>query len=238
MVCFDYLKTRSRAGPDDFLKNFKGALQTDDGYAAYEYFSGHKDVTLLACMAHARRYFEQALDNDESRAAHALKLIQQLYAVERKAKQEKLGFQARHSLREEEAVPVLKALHQWLKDNATEVLPESTIGKAIAYNLKLWPRLQRYTENGQWSVDNNLIENSIRPVAPGRKNYLLTESCGFAGSHQAAQHAALIYSLPGTCKLNGIEPFSWLREVLWKIPDTKLTNLHRLLPIKSNLKKV
>ncbi len=230
MVCFDYQASRGREGPVAFLNHFKGALQTD-GYTAYDSFAGHKDITLLACMAHARRYFEQALDNDEPRATHVLQLIQGLYAIERQAKTESLSAEERHNLRQEKAVPLLEELHQWLKDNLGEVLPKSAIGKAIAYSLKLWPRLTRYTENGQWAIDNNGVENSIRPVALGRKNYL------FAGSHQAAQQAAMMYSFLGTCKMNRIEPFGWLREVLRKIPDTRLSELHRLLPIKDNLKK-
>ena len=138
----------------------------------------------------------------------------------------------RYALCQEKAVPLLEELHRWLQENIGEVLPKSAIGKAIAYSLKLWARLTRYTENGQWAIDNNGVENSIRPVALGRKNYL------FAGSHNATQQAAMMYSFLGTCKMNGPEPFGWLREVLWKIPDTKLSQLHRLLPIKDNLKKV
>ena len=230
MVCFDYQVSRGREGPAVFLENFKGALQTD-GYTAYESFEENKAITLLACMAHARRYFEQALGNDESRATYVLKCMQRLYAIERQAKTERLGSEERYALRQEKAVPLLEELQEWLTKNIGEVLPKSAIGKAIAYSLKLWPKLTRYTENGHWAIDNNGVENSIRPVALGRKNYL------FAGSHQAAHHAAMMYSFLGTCKINGIEPFAWLREVLWKIPDTKLADLHRLLPIKDNRKK-
>ncbi len=230
IVCFDYQKSRGREGPDDFLKEFKGVLQTD-GYAVYENFDRHRDIMLLACMAHARRYFEKAMDNDQQRACQALKLIQQLYAVEKKAKEEEMDFDQRYELRQEKSIPTLGELHSWLIENRTEVLPKSAIGKAIAYCLKLWPRLTRYVENGKWSIDNNLVENSIRPVALGRKNYL------FAGSHQAAQYAAMLYSFLGTCKLNEVEPFAWLREVLYKIPDAKMSELHRLLPLKSNLIK-
>lgn len=230
MVCFDYQVSRGREGPVAFLNPFKGALQTD-GYTAYESFEANKDITLLACMAHARRYFEQALENDTPRATYVLQLMQRLYAIERQAKNQNLSAEERHGLRQEKAMSFLEELHAWLKDNRGEVLPKSAIGKAIAYSLKLWPRLTRYTENGQWAIDNNGVENSIRPVALGRKNYL------FAGSHQAAHQAAMMYSFLGACKMNAIEPFAWLREVLWKIPDTKLSQLHRLLPIKDNLKK-
>jgi len=99
-----------------------------------------------------------------------------------------------------------------------EVLPQSAIGKAIAYTLKLWPRLIVYIEDGRLNIDNNLTENSIRPVALGRKNYM------FAGSHDAAQRAAMMYSFFATCKINNIEPFSWLKETLTKIADYPAIN--------------
>jgi len=106
-----------------------------------------------------------------------------------------------------------------------DVLPKSPIGKAIQYTLGLWDRLERYPLDGTWLIDNNRIENSIRPVALGRKNYL------FAGSHDAAQRAAMIYSLLGTCKMNGINPWQWLNHVLTVIPDWKANHLEELLPI-------
>jgi len=225
LVCFDYRPSRGREGPADFLKNFSGALQTD-GYAAYEKFDSKTGITLLACMAHARRYFDKALDNDKARASYGLAKIQALYAIEREAKEQGLSFAQRKELRQKEAVPILDNFEQWLKENLTQVLPKSAIGQAIAYTLKLWPRLKRYTENGKWNIDNNLVENSIRPVALGRKNYL------FAGSHQAAGYAAMMYSFLGTCKLNGVEPFEWLKGTLTKIPDTRLSELESLLPVK------
>ncbi|MCF8236164.1 MAG: transposase, partial [Bacteroidales bacterium] len=111
-----------------------------------------------------------------------------------------------------------------LKDEIYNVTPKSAIGKAIAYTLKLWPRLIRYTQDGRFHIDNNLVENSIRPVALGRKNYL------FAGSHDAAQNAAMIYSLLATCKINKVEPFQWLKNTLDTIPDHPANQLDKLLP--------
>ena len=115
-------------------------------------------------------------------------------------------------------------MEQWLKENINQVLPKSAIGEAIAYTLKLWPRLVRYAEQGRFQIDNNLIENSIRPVALGRKNYL------FAGSHHAAEQAAIIYSLLACCKINKVEPFKWLKNTLNVIPDYPANQLDRLLP--------
>lgn len=223
LVLFDYRKSRGREGPDEILKDFSGFLQTD-GYDAYSHFEKKQDITLLACMAHARRYFDKAKDNDLARAEKALKLFQKLYAVERQGREQELDTEALKSLRQEKAVPVLNDMESWLKDEINKVTPQSGIGKAIAYTLKLWPRLMRYVDDGRFQIDNNLIENSIRPVALGRKNYL------FAGSHDAAQNAAIIYSLLATCKINKVEPFGWLRNVLATISDYPANQLHKLLP--------
>lgn len=223
IVCFDYQKGRSREGPLEFLKKFKGALQSD-GYKAYDIFGEKQGIELLACMAHARRKFDEAKDNDLQRATIALEYIQQLYKTERKARQEDLSPEARKQLRKNESMPVLLELEAWLKKELLKVLPKSAIGQAIAYTLNLWKRLEAYTEDGRYEIDNNLVENSIRPVALGRKNYL------FAGSHEGAKRAAMIYSFLGTCKQNDVEPFAWLKDVIDRIPDHKANRLMELLP--------
>ena len=178
-------------------------------------------------MAHARRYFEQALDNDAVRAEYILKQIQELYAVERMAREQNFTHQQRYDLRQAKSMPVLKTIGAWLKENIIQVLPKSPIGKAIAYSLERWEKLSYFATDGEVEIDNNLVENAIRPVALGRKNYL------FAGSHEAAQRAAMIYSMFSSCKKNEIEPYEWLTNVLTKIPDTKSSELHLLLPVKN-----
>ena len=115
-------------------------------------------------------------------------------------------------------------LEIWLREHIILVPPKSAIGVALAYTLNLWPRLVRYIDDGRFHIDNNLIENSIRPVALGRKNYL------FAGSHEAAQQAAVIYSILATCKLHSVEPFAYLTKLLSIIPDHPANQLHTLLP--------
>jgi hypothetical protein len=115
-------------------------------------------------------------------------------------------------------------MEAWLKAKLMQTLPKSPIGMAISYTLSLWSRLVKYGEDGRFCIDNNLIENCIRPVALGRKNYL------FAGSHEAAQNAAMLYSFFATCKLNKVEPFEWLKNTLTVIPDTKISQLNTLLP--------
>lgn len=227
MVLFDYRKGRGREGPEELLKDYRGTLQAD-GYSAYESFEKKPDITLLACMAHARRKFDEALKNDKARAEHVLGLMQQLYKIERQAREEQLDYDQRKALRQEQSAPVLQELHAWLKENVIQTLPKSAIGQAISYTLHLWPRLIRYLDDGRYEIDNNWIENSIRPVALGRKNYL------FAGSHEGAQRAAIMYSFLGTCKINNIEPFQWLSNVLKRIPDHSIQRLEELLP--GNLK--
>ena len=222
-VCFQYRKGRGREGPKEFLRNFEGNLQTD-GYKAYDKFDDSEKIHLLGCMAHARRYFDKALKNDPERARYALAKFQQLYDVERQAKQMSLSAQQRYELRQEKSLSILDELEKWMKKQAVQVLPKSAIGEALAYCLRLWKRLCRYTEDGRFEIDNNWVENSIRPVALGRKNYL------FAGSHDAAQRAAIIYSFLGTCKKNGVEPFAWLKDILTRLPDHPVNRLEELLP--------
>jgi len=224
LVLFDYRKTRGREGPDELLKNFSGHLQTD-GYTAYNNLTNKSQITQLACMAHARRKFEHALENDPKRAQLALQMFGKLYDIERHARMESLSEEAIKKLRQKESKPLLTEIEVWLKENMHSTLPKSVIGKAIAYTLTLWPRLERYVEQGRFQIDNNLIENSIRPVALGRKNYL------FAGSHDAAKQAAVIYSLLATCKINNIEPFEWLTNTISKIPEHKANQLFSLLPV-------
>ena len=224
MVIFRYDQSRRQSVPTAMLNEFSGCLQTD-GYAGYNEIAKRNGITHIACMAHARRKFEVALENDQQRANHALVEIQKLYAMERYFKENEVSPTQIKELRQRDAVPVLNELKRWLDDQYTQVLPKSSMGKAIAYSLNIWPQLTAYTQNGEWDIDNNAVENKIRPLALGRKNYL------FAGSHQAAQQAAMMYSLFGTCKLNGIEPLKWLTQTLEKLPDTKLNNLSDLLPI-------
>lgn len=223
MVLFDYREGRGREGPQECLNNFKGHLQTD-GYAVYEDFDKKSDIILLHCMAHARRKFDEAKDNDLARASYALTEIQKLYAVERQAKTGELTYQQRFELRQEKSVPVLKDLKNWMLENYKSVLPKSTIGQALRYSLERWDKLILYTTEGKLEIDNNPVENSIRPVAIGRKNYL------FAGSHNGARRAAMLYSFLGTCKINNINPFDWLKNTLDKIPTYPVNKLHQLLP--------
>lgn len=226
MVLFDYREGRGREGPQECLKHFKGHLQTD-GYAVYEDFDRKPEITLLHCMAHARRKFDESKDNDLASASYALTEIQKLYTVERQAKLDALSWEQRYALRQEKSVPILIELKTWMLENYKTVLPKSTIGQALHYSLERWDKLMLYTRDGKLEIDNNLVENAIRPVAIGRKNYL------FAGSHNGARRAAMLYSFLGTCKINDVNPFEWLRDVLSKIPTAPVNNLGVLLPRKA-----
>jgi transposase len=223
MALFDYRKSRSREGPTEILQNFQGKLQVD-GYEAYTIFEKQNGITLLACMAHARRKFEEALDNDKPRAEQMLKLIQRLYAIERKARETDMSHEERFILRQAESLPILNEMEVWMKDNIVQTLPKSAIGKAIAYTLSLWTRLIKYADDGKCEIDNNIIENAIRPIALGRKNYL------FAGSHEGAERTAMMYTFMSCCKTNNIEPYTWLRNTLTHLPDTKISLIENLLP--------
>lgn len=225
LVLFDYREGRGREGPSECLKDFKGYLQTD-GYSAYDDFDNRAGITQLHCMAHARRKFDEAKDNDLTKASYVLTEMQKLYALERLAKENELSPEELYQLRQKEAVPVLESLKQWMMENYKGELDKSAIGQALYYSLKRWDKLSLYTTDARLQIDNNLVENSIRPVAIGRKNYL------FAGSHNGARRAAMLYSFLGTCKMNHINPFEWLRDVLSRIPEYPVNKLELLLPNK------
>jgi transposase len=227
LVLFDYQPGRGREGPQQILQHFKGFLQTD-GYSVYDFFKEKEDITVLHCMAHARRMFYEAQVNDAARATYALEQFAALYGIERKIKEQQRSHEAALQLRQQQAVPVLKAFGKWMKEQYVQVLPKSTIGKALGYSIERWDELSIYTSSGKLNIDNNPVENSIRPVAIGRKNYL------FAGSHEAAQRSAMLYSLLGTCKLNGINPFIWLRETLRRIASHPINKIDELLPQNFN----
>jgi len=227
IVVFDYKKGRNKDAPRKILDEFEGYLQTD-GYQVYNQYRYKEVVTHLACWAHARRYFEKALDQDQSRAENAMLHIQKLYAIERDIMN--LSADKKKSVRLEKSLPIINDLGKWICNENKKVLPKSLIGKAFIYTVGLWDSLQAYLYNGDLHIDNNKIENSIRPNALGRKNYL------FAGSHEGAQRSAMFYTFFGTCKMHNIDPFKWLSTVLDKIADHKITKLHELFPQNIDLK--
>ena len=206
------------------LKDFHGIIQTD-GYVVYETLYGnHPDIMLVYCMAHARRKFVDAIKYDKAKATEVLNLMQQLYHLEQQMRDGNLDWPQRTERRQKEAVPVLGQIKEWLQANVHTTPPQSPLGKAIGYTLPRWAGLSAYAQHGQIEIDNNLVENAIRPLAIGRKNYL------FAGSHDAAEMAAVFYSFMATCKKNGVNEIEWLTDVLERIQMHKQQNLYQLLP--------
>lgn len=223
LVLFDYRPGRGQEGPLEMLKNFKGHLQTD-GYVVYDFFKNKEAITVLHCMAHARRMFFEAQGNDHYRAGYAMEEMQKLYTIEHGAKQNHLTADEVLQLRKAESIPVLENLGKWMKEQYVQTLPKSPIGRALGYSIERWNELTLYATDGKLNIDNNPVENSIRPVAIGRKNYL------FAGSHEAAQRSAMLYSLMGTCKLHGINPAVWFKDVLNRISNHSINKVSELLP--------
>ena len=183
--------------------HFKGAMQTD-GYAVYDIYEDKEGVLSLVCWAHARRYFERALNNDKARAELALEKIKLLYDVEHEADDKNLSYEERSKLRMELSVPILKGFEAWLQAEYPKVMPKSPIGKAIHFALERYDRLCRYVIDGRYRIDSNLVENGQRPVALGRKNYL------FCGNDDAAEDAAVMYTMMGCCKAAGVNVYDWL----------------------------
>jgi transposase len=224
LVLFNYRKGRDQSGPKEMLQDFKGILQTD-GYNVYETLYGkHPDIILVYCMAHARRKFVDARRYDKQKADYVLEKMQVLYKLEQQMRDAGHGWEDRTRQRQQEAVPVLQELEAWMRDHVAAIPPKSPLGQAIAYALPRWKGLSAYAKYGKIEIDNNLVENSIRPLANGRKNYL------FVGSHDAARMTAAMYSFMATCKKNDVDEMAWLTDVLERIQSHKHADLYQLLP--------
>lgn len=215
LVFFDYQQGRGQEGPSKLLKDFKGVFQSD-GYQVYQaLFKNNKNVNQLYCMAHIRRKFDEAVVYDKQRATYAVEQINLLYDIEREIREADPALCETEivKIRLERAAPIMRGLKKWMLEEYPKVLPSNPIGKAIAYALALWDNMHYYTLHGHLQIDNNAIENAIRPIALGRKNYL------FAGTHESAQNAAMVYSLFATCKKHEVNPQHWLTDVLRKLND-------------------
>jgi len=222
IVIFDYRESRSATGPAEFLKDFKGTLQVD-GYEGYNDIIKSQSLRRAACMDHVRRRFEKALEYDKERASYALELMKEWYKVEREAREQSLTLEQRFAIRKEKTVPSMREFKNWLTKTLSEVLPKSPIGIAVAYALNQWPYFEPFMTDQRIEISNILIENAIRPVAIGRKNYL------FNGSHDAARRAAMIYSLVYIAKLHDTDPFIYLNDLLTKLPASKTSDIKNFL---------
>jgi len=212
LMFFHYDKgSRAQKVVIELLRNYQGAVQTD-GYEAYSIYEHKKGVLLLGCWAHARRKFTEAQKEDKAGAEYALEQIGMLYKVEAMASDQNLDVEQRAELRKRLSYPILCAFEKWIVSYYPKVIPKGRMSKALSYAYSLFHRLSRYHLDGRYQIDNNLIENTIRPLALGRKNYL------FCGNHDAAENAAIMYSLFGCCKANDVNPREWLTDVLTRIP--------------------
>lgn len=229
LVMFNYNSSRGSSAALPILGGFKGYLQTD-GYSGYKAYGQKPGITHLGCWAHARREFDKSLENDKTRAQHVLVEIQKLYAVEKEAKEQNLTPEQIKELRLQRSLPILNELGKWMFLQMKLVLPKSQIGKALAYSQTRWDNLSAYLYNGNLQIDNNLIENAIRPVALGRKNYL------FEGSHDAAQRAAMAYTFFANCKKHDVNPYQWLKHTLENIQGINHKKITELFP--QNFQKI
>jgi transposase len=211
LVFFHYDKgSRAQKVVVDLLKDFKGAIQTD-GYSAYSIYERKKGVLLLSCWAHSRRKFHESLQEDKNGAEYALEQIGKLYKVEQMADDQDLDFEQRSELRKRLAYPIMRAFEKWIVAYHPKAIPGGRMSKALSYTYNLFERLSRYHLDGRYLPDTNLAENAIRPLAVGRKGYL------FCGNHDAAENAAIMYSLLGCCKASDVNPREWLTDVFSKI---------------------
>jgi hypothetical protein len=220
-VLYDFSTGRGGENARRVLQGFDGTLVSDDfsGYHALQ----KQGVTAALCMAHARRkLFEAHQFNGSEIAARAVALIAKLYEIERQARE--LEPEARRLLRQQHARPVADALHTWLSEQRQKLAKADVTAKAIDYALSNWRGLTRYLDDGQVPIDNNAAENAVRPLAVGRKNWL------FVGSQQAGERAAVVLSLIESAKLNGHDPWAYLKDVFERLPTLKQRDLAQLLP--------
>ena len=220
-VVYDFCESRAGEHARAFLGDWSGGLVCDD-------FSGYKAsfgaaITEVGCMAHARRkFFDLHVSSKSEIAQQALTYIGQLYEIEREVKQ--FGADERGRIRKDKSAPLVGALHQWMLLQRHRVTDGTAIAKALDYSLKRWVALSRFVQDGHLPIDNNWIENQIRPIAIGRKNWL------FAGSLRAGQRAAAVMSLIQSAKLNGHDPYAYLKDVLARLPTQKNSRIDELLP--------
>jgi len=221
-VIFDYRKSRSREGPNDFLKDFKGVLQVD-GYEGYSEIITKNNLVHAGCMDHVRRRFEKALEYDKVRCTHALDTMRVWYGLERDARERGLSFDERLGMRKEKIVASMNEFKIWMQKQIGMVLPKSPVGIALQYALNQWQFFTAYQTDGRVELSNILIENAIRPVALGRKNFL------FAGSHEAASWPAVAYSLCAIAKNHGVQEFVYFKELLTELPKSRAADIHTYL---------
>lgn len=230
---FHYADSRRGSVACALLEGYKGYLQTDD-YAGYNAVALNRDITQLGCWAHARRKFIDAQKaspkSKTGKADVAVGLIAKLYAIEKGIKDH--GADTKHQIRQQQSLPQLQKIRNWLDNTLHNTLPKGLLGKALSYLDKNWAKLTVYTEDGRLCIDNNPAENAIRPFVIGRKNWL------FSASVKGANASAALYSVIETAKANGLEPYQYLRYVFTELPKTgNQKDIEALLPWKVTLQE-
>jgi len=232
IILFQYHPTRSGDVAAAFLKGYKGIVQTD-GYGGYNFLADKKDILHVGCWVHARRKFKEVTKaagnkkNLSGNAGTALNYISKLYKIEKEARQKKLPPDKIYTQRQSQAVPILEEFKRWLDAKVEKAPPKSLLGKAINYTLNEWHCLIKYTEDGIIKLDNNAVENAIRPFVVGRKNWL------FSSTPQGAHASAAIYSLIETAKANGLDPYWYLKYLFKYLPEAMTEDgFEALLPHK------
>ena len=224
IIWFDYHSSRSGACVRQFLGDWQGTIMVDD-YAGYKKLIQTNNLIELGCWAHVRRkFFELVQSHQSQKGQQMLDLIAKLYKIEAESKE--LTPDQRHAIRQRDAIPILDAIEGFLADTQPVARPNSGLSRAVDYTVRRWASLRRYVEHGAYPIDNNPVENAIRPIAVGKKNWL------FAGSERAGERAAVLQTLLATAKANDLNPYEWLLEVLNKLPTHPHARLDELLPLR------
>jgi transposase len=238
-----YLWTCSRPGGDVFYRwetsraaeclhniipvDFTGTVQCD-GYAAYRSFANKRNgtIALAGCWAHVRRKFHEALEQSPKTAGWIMRQIQQLYRVEARLREQRAGPRLREAVRAHQSKPIVERIeHALVRLKASgRHLPQSLLGVAMDYALGQWRTLDVYLDNGRVEIDNNLVENAIRPTALGKKNWL------FVGEAEAGERGAIIYTVIESCRRRGIDPYAYLKDVLTRLPKMTNHQIHEVTP--------
>jgi hypothetical protein len=225
VILFRYNPTRRGDFVNDLFSSYEGVIQTD-GYQGYNALGEKEKIVHAGCWAHVRRKFVDAKGNskgDNSFAHSIISMIKKLYDVETEIREKKYNGEEILKLRNKESRPVVKKIGDMLEKNRHSIAPKSLTGKAISYAVDLWPRLSVYLDNPIIPIDNNLVENAIRPFTVGRKNWL------FSGSPRGAEASAGIYSIIETAKANSLEPYWYMRYLFEKLPACKSDDEIRLI---------
>jgi hypothetical protein len=227
-VFFHWATSRAAACLGNIIPvNFNGTLQCD-GYSAYRAFATERKgaVTLAGCWAHVRRKFYESLESAPRTAGWIMRQLQHLYAIESRLRETKAGPKLRQALRAAESRRIVERLERVLLrlKSSGKHLPQSPLGTAIDYTLGQWTPLQLFLADGRIEIDNNLVENAIRPTAIGKKNWL------FIGEAEAGERSAILYTVIENCRHRGIDPYAYLRDVLTRLPRMTNRQIPEVIP--------